>query len=381
MEAHLLRAALFAATLLSLGASYRTENFIVTASSDQLARAVATAAEDFRRDLAIEWLGQELPPWRDKCPIRVHSGPNMGAGGVTQFMFQGRQPFGWSMTIQGSPERILDSVLPHEITHTVFATHFGRPLPRWADEGACTTVEHDVEKQKQHRLLYEFLTTGRGIAFNHMFAMKEYPPDVLPLYSQGFSLARFLIAQGGKRKFVDYVGHGMDTNNWPAATQKFYGFRDLSELQVTWLEWVRKGSGPLPDRETLVAQQEAPQDDAASGNAALVDAGSGWYARVRDGVSPAEPRAASIASEDAGSAATIGGSSPATPRVATATSPRTSPVTRPQGAQQARQVILEWGNPQSAAAAQANPAAQPPRDASSRSYLVPQDQLRGSILR
>ena len=37
--------------------------------------------------------------------------------------------------------RILDSVLPHEITHTIFATHFGQPLPRWADEGACTTVD------------------------------------------------------------------------------------------------------------------------------------------------------------------------------------------------------------------------------------------------
>ena len=62
------------------------------------------------------------------------------------------------MHIQGSRERILDSVLPHEITHTIFATHFGRPLPRWADEGACTTVEHVSEKAKQDNFLIQFLT-------------------------------------------------------------------------------------------------------------------------------------------------------------------------------------------------------------------------------
>ena len=89
--------------------------------------------------------------------------------------------------------RILDSVLPHEVTHTIFATHFRRPLPRWADEGACTTVEHHSERQKQQMFLIDFLHTGRGIAFNQMFAMKEYPQDVMPLYSQGYSLARYLV--------------------------------------------------------------------------------------------------------------------------------------------------------------------------------------------
>ncbi|MFM9024730.1 MAG: hypothetical protein ACKON7_05235, partial [Planctomycetaceae bacterium] len=50
-------------------------------------------------------------------------------------------------------------------THTSVARHVRRPVPRWADEGACTTVEHPVERARQHRMLIEFLTTGRGIAF------------------------------------------------------------------------------------------------------------------------------------------------------------------------------------------------------------------------
>ena len=269
MDARLLRAACAVAAALALGANYRSENFIVTAPTPQLAAEVCTAAETFRRDLAIEWLGQELQPWRQPCPIDARQiSKQLGAGGETSFMFDSGMPFGWRMRVQGSRERVLDSVLPHEITHTIFATHFGRPLPRWADEGACTTVEHSSEKAKQDRFLLEFLTTDRGIPFNQMFAMREYPRDILPLYSQGYSLARFLIQQGGKRKFIQYVGDGMNRNNWTAATNDHYGFRSLSELQTTWVDWVRQGSPNLEQTSIAAAPDMRGQTQlAGTGNA------------------------------------------------------------------------------------------------------------------
>jgi hypothetical protein len=253
MDARLFRAALvLAAVVVSAGAgrpyaSVRSQHFIVSAPTQQLATEICQAAEQYRRELAIEWLGHELPQWNGVCPIKADVSSNLGAGGATSFVFQNGTPGQWTMSIQGSRERILDSVLPHEITHTIFATHFGRPLPRWADEGACTTVEHESEKTKQDRFLVQFLTTDRGIPFNRMFVMKEYPPDILPLYSQGYSLARFFIQQGGKQKYVQYVGEGMRSNNWTATTKKFYGFNSLSDLQLTWVEWVRGGSQPLTE--------------------------------------------------------------------------------------------------------------------------------------
>jgi hypothetical protein len=249
MDARILRVVVLAAAVCCIGASHRTTNFIVQAPDAQFARQVGEAAEQFRSGLAIEWLGHELPRWSQPCPITVQVGPNLGAGGATSFMFQNGRPFGWRMSIQGSARRILDSVLPHEVTHTIFATYFGRPLPRWADEGACTTVEHGDERSKQEKLLVQFLSTRRGIAFNRMFVMTEYPTDILPLYAQGYSLARYLIAQGGKQKFVEYVGDGMRSGDWTSATGQHYGFKDLSDLQVTWLEWVRGGSQPLQGRE------------------------------------------------------------------------------------------------------------------------------------
>jgi hypothetical protein len=170
--------------------------------------------------------------------------------------------FGWSMNIQGTPERVIDSVLPHEVTHTIFASYFRRPLPRWADEGACTTVEHEVERRKQQQMLIQFLKTGRGIPFSKMFMMREYPPDVMPLYSQGYSLCRYLIQQGGRKKFVDFVADGMRNEQWTQVTKKYYGYANLGELQNAWVEWVRQGSPlrDLPEQDgTLLAANE-PQD-------------------------------------------------------------------------------------------------------------------------
>ena len=235
-----------------LAASYRTANFVIEAPDPQLAQKIGDAAEQYRHDLAIEWLGKPLPRWSQPCPITAEVAPTLGAGGATSFVFDRGEVFNWTMTIQGSEERILDSVLPHEVTHTIFASHFRQPLPRWADEGACTTVEHPVERARQHRLLIEFLRTGRGISFPDMFAMKEYPADVLPLYSQGYSLARYLIERGGRKRYINFVGNGLASSDWPQSLSQHYGINDISKLQNIWLEWVKRGC-PAPPASVAAA--------------------------------------------------------------------------------------------------------------------------------
>jgi hypothetical protein len=260
MEARLLRAALLAAALVScLGAGYRTTNFVVEAPTAELAEKIGKSAELYRRELAIDWLGDALPNWPQPCPIHAQVAPHLGAGGATSFMFDRGEVFGWQMNIQGTEERIIDSVLPHEVTHTIFASHFRRPLPRWADEGACTTVEHPSERGKQERMLIDFLRTNRGIAFSQMFVMTEYPQDILPLYAQGYALARFLIDQKGKHEFLAYLQEGMSSDDWTTATERHYGYKNLGVLQNTWLDWVKRGSpleNPAPGALEMIAAQK-----------------------------------------------------------------------------------------------------------------------------
>jgi hypothetical protein len=260
--------AAFAATLVGClltvgvahGGAYRTKNFTVSAPSAALAKEIGDSAEMWRKKLAIEWLGKELPDWAAPCPIKASVASHLGAGGATSFVFDQGQVSDWRMNIQGSRERVLDSVLPHEITHTIFASHFRQPLPRWADEGACTTVEHESEISKQERMLLDFLRVspghpGRGIPFDAMFVMQDYPQDVLPLYAQGHSLAVFLIGQKGKREFLSYLADGMQHRDWRRATRDHYGYDHLLALQNSWLEWVKAGRPTLtpPADATLLA--------------------------------------------------------------------------------------------------------------------------------
>ena len=254
-------------------------NFVVYADDKLLAQKVSREAERFRKELSVAWLGNELPNWRQKCPIKVEL--KMHAGGETSFAFlpdqTGRsQPMDWQMSIFGPVDRLLDSVLPHEITHTIFATHFGRPLPRWADEGACTTVEHETEKSKNHQMLMEFLSANpsRGIPFNRMFTMRNYPHDILPLYAQGYSLAKFLIQQKGRRHFLNYVSAGLANEKsshvhraWDKATSDFYNYDDLSDLQIQWLAWVKSGS---PDLQQIAANGTSESDKRGITSAELV---------------------------------------------------------------------------------------------------------------
>ena len=221
MDARLSRTLLVAALLAaSLGASYPTPNFLIETRDPGRAAVYGQTAERLRRELAIAWVGEEMPRWADRCRITVEVGERLGAGGATTFLFDRGEVFGWRMTIQGSHARIIDSVLPHEITHMVLASYFRCPLPRWADEGAATSAEHPSERLRHRKMLVEFLQDNRGIPFNHMFAMKEYPRDIMPLYAQGFSLAEYLIQAGGRRRFLAFLSDGLENDRWAAAINR-----------------------------------------------------------------------------------------------------------------------------------------------------------------
>src|SRR3954468_2583171 len=251
-------------------AGYKTTNFVVSAPTPQLAKEIGDQAEVYRKQLAMEWLGKELPAWSKVCPINVQVQPDLGAGGATSFVFEHGEVFNWKMNIQGSRERILDSVLPHEVTHTIFASYFRQPLPRWADEGACTTVEHPSEVSKQERNLIQFLKSGRGIPFSQMFAMKEYPSDVMPLYAQGHSLSEWLIESRGRKAFLEFVGDGMQDENWPRAVREHYGFTSLLEMQNAWNDWVKQGRPRItPETSPIGALASNASDSRSAGTRAI----------------------------------------------------------------------------------------------------------------
>jgi len=251
-----------ALTLTTCGAVHRTPNFIIDAPTPTMARQIGDAAEAYRSQLAVDWLGHEMPQWYAPCQVRVKVG-QIGAGGATTFSFERARKgqmevFGWRMTVQGSLERILDSVLPHEISHTVFACHFRRPLPRWADEGAATLAENVSERSRQVARTQGILKSHRRIPLRTLLALEEYPrdmQDVLRLYAQGYSLAAYLVQHGGKSHYLAFVDAALE-HGWQHALQKLYGLRDIDELENRWSRWVLAGApapATMPDPREAIA--------------------------------------------------------------------------------------------------------------------------------
>ncbi len=247
------------------GGTYQTTNFVVTAPTQDFAQQVGEAAEFYRRELAIEWLGQDMPRWSHRCPIHCKVG-DYGAGGATSFNFDRGEVYGWKMNVQGTAERILDSVLPHEVNHTIFASYFRRPLPRWADEGAASLIEHESERLRLKKIHEQVMRTNRKIPLQQLLPMREYPSDtqqVLTLYAEGYSLADYLIQQSSKGEYLQFLSLALKSG-WNTALMQVYGYRSIEDLEKDLDHWIVAGSPNLNSSQgaLLVRSNQPPRRNA-----------------------------------------------------------------------------------------------------------------------
>jgi hypothetical protein len=233
------RIALLAAGVVPLltGASFRSTNFTVEAPSREVAQRVAEQAELCRINIARAWLGHDLPLWTTSCPIRVRLTAGE-AGGLTSFGFNNGRVTDQSMTVEGRLDRILASAIPHEVTHTVFASYFGGPMPRWADEGASLLSEDDRELHRHDQIAFDLLARRGELPLARLFIIEDYPKDLMSFYGQGYSISRFLVEMGGRPRFLRFVRDGLK-DGWDPATRIHYQLANVRELDRAWRSWHR----------------------------------------------------------------------------------------------------------------------------------------------
>jgi RNA polymerase sigma factor (sigma-70 family) len=222
----------------------RTKNFEVTAPTALVARLIADAAERHRKEQAVLWLGEELPAWERRCPIKIQIAPE-GCGGATTFEYADGKVTSRGTHLEGSLDRLLSSALPHEITHTVLADYFGAAVPRWADEGASMLSEVEEEQQRYAGVMRQLVDKERLMPVSRLFRLREYPDDVMAFYAEGHSVAQFLVERKGRKTFLAFVKQGMK-DDWDGAAKEHYGFGDVKELDQIWLKEVRKEPKSYP---------------------------------------------------------------------------------------------------------------------------------------
>jgi hypothetical protein len=223
----------------AFAATFQTANFLVTADSPTLAKTVAEEAEKCRAMLAKNWLKTPLKNWPNACPIVV-STRDKGANGWTSYEKMGGKTVRVGIQMQGPPDRLLEYVLPHELTHAVLASALGETLPRWADEGAAMLSESESEKIRQTLVARQLIEMGDTIPMRQLLHMASYPASKSRLhafYAQSLTLTEFLISKGGHAQFLDFVREGRE-DNWDLALSRHYQWDNIETLQAAWSEWI-----------------------------------------------------------------------------------------------------------------------------------------------
>jgi hypothetical protein len=266
-------AALIIAAIPVQAAQYRTQNFLVDAPNPQIAQQFGQMAEHYRKQKAIEWIGREMEPWPQPCPLYVRPDFN-GAGGATKFDYRGGNYAVLSMELSGPLERMLNSVLPHEVTHTVFAHHFRYPVPRWADEGGAVLSEDEVERSRHDHLCRQKLNAHQKMPLRRLFNLKEYDEaggDVMIIYAEGFSVSSYLVEKSDRATFLNFVAMGM-RNGWDHAAQTYYGYQTVEQMEESWLQYLiatRDGARRQPNG-TMIATNPQSRGSATALNRDVV---------------------------------------------------------------------------------------------------------------
>jgi hypothetical protein len=239
----------------AFAAKFQTANFEVTAESPEVAKAVAEEAEKWRATLARHWLKSPIEDWPEVCQIEVRI-RRTGGSGWTSYEKLGGKLVGVGIELQGPPERLLEYVLPHELTHAVLVLALGEAMPRWADEGAAMLSESDSQKLRQKLLVKQLVQSGNAIPARQLLEMADYPASKSRLhafYAQSQTLTEFLIARGGPRQFLKFVRDGRD-ESWDLALSRHYKWENIEAMEGAWSEWLQKNAErqPLPSAEQII---------------------------------------------------------------------------------------------------------------------------------
>ncbi len=242
-----------------------SENFTVMTprqesadAAERYADQVLDAAEQLRREIATEWLGEPLPDSQGRTIVTVSFEPVRDVG-LTWAIDNPKRKY-HSLVLITSPQLALSHTLAHEMVHVVLATRFAPPrrLPIWIEEGIAGRYDDETPRQLRQQVLARFVRTQRWPDIAEVFQAKTFQATDQEAYSVATSVTSLLLARDGdKQKFVEFGDYG-NTRGWNAALQRFYGITSVSQLQLLWQRTVSAdtsanvlawGSRRLPDRD------------------------------------------------------------------------------------------------------------------------------------
>ena len=217
-------------------ATAHNANFVVSAPSRELAEEVLAQADALRDALAVQWLGQKLPPGIGSAVIRVQLSDTEDRG--LTWPAERAERLTHMMWLTTSRQRALGSTLAHEMTHVVLATRYPGQIPAWCNEGIASLVDDEDRCAARRQILAWFAETGNWPALVRVLDTDKIAPTDPAQYAVSASLTQYLLTLGDGARLLEFARSGKRLG-WDSALRKHYDITNARVLQAQWQAWAK----------------------------------------------------------------------------------------------------------------------------------------------
>ena len=180
--------------------------------------------------------------WRP-FPIYFRKYQGDGVAGYTLYS----SPAVKEVVIYAAFANSVGGTLDHELTHAFWFYFLNSNFDLFLNEGLAQNSEYK-RRESLRQTVYRRYSNGDFWELSELYDRNKYD-NGLRIYHQGFSVVDFLIGRGGSQWFAEFMRELVRTNNFDATISRFYGYKNILELQTAWRRFVETGQ----DRATLPA--------------------------------------------------------------------------------------------------------------------------------
>jgi hypothetical protein len=205
--------------------------------AQRFAERLLERAQEYRREIAKEWLGEELPDGAGRTTIYVEFS-NLEDRGLT-WAKDSAERHSHTIWLNTSPRLATGETLKHEVAHAVFATKYPHParLPSWLEEGIASRYDDQTRKDSRDQLLRSWVRTGRAVGLQQVLETTDLHSRDEYTYAGATSLVSFLLTRGNEETLLAFAEDGVG-RGWTAALQTHYRISSLQQLQTQWQAWL-----------------------------------------------------------------------------------------------------------------------------------------------
>lgn len=182
-------------------------------AAQQIAEQVLERADRLRKQIALEWLGAELPRSEGRAAITIHYQPGRESALTWAKDHTNRTLHDvYLRTKPGRVQQAIDEMLPHEIAHVVLATRYPE-IPAWINEGIASQYDDEGRKAIRRKLVRRWEETNSWPNVSRILEAQTLHANDHTGYAIASSLVEFLAMKHGKIQLL-----GLDWSNDPKIT-------------------------------------------------------------------------------------------------------------------------------------------------------------------